>query len=243
MIAAGERVLLIIPTYNEAGNLPRLIGEIQEQRLPLEILVIDDNSPDGTGRIAEELSRQAPIQVLHRSGKLGIGSAHREGFRYAMAHGYRWTATMDADFSHSPEYLPALLEKAEPDRVVIGSRYIPGGGVSGWAWHRRWLTHTAHWLTMTLLRIPYDCTGGFRLYPVPLLRQLALDEVHSEGYAFLTELLFHITRRGFRVVEIPIVINSRHKGKSKISRSEIFKAAFTLIRLSLGSRAQSNGTP
>lgn len=242
MIAPGERVLLIIPTYNEAGNIARLIREIQEQRLPLEILVIDDNSPDGTAKIAEELASEAPVRVLCRSGKLGIGSAHREGFRYAIEHGYLWAATMDADFSHSPEYLPALLAKADQGRIVVGSRYIPGGGLSGWEWYRRVLTHTAHWLTTNLLKIPYDCTGGFRLYPVPLLRELALEEVHSEGYAFLTELLFHVSRKGFRVVEIPIIINSRHKGKSKISRAEILRAVKTLCRLSLQRMMRNGGT-
>lgn len=224
--------LVVIPTYNEAENLPRLIREIVQEKLPLDILVIDDHSPDGTGRIAEGMRSEAPVTVLHRAGKLGIGSAHKEGFLYAMAQGYRWVLTMDADFAHSPRYLKHLLEASEFSDMVVGSRYIPGGGLAGWSRARRVLTHTAHWLTTCCLGMPHDCTGGFRLYPVRLLQEIRLEEIHAEGYAFLIEMIFHIRKKGHAIGEIPIVISARHNGKSKISRSEIFRAIKTLSRLS-----------
>ena len=231
-MSARAETLVVIPTYNEAENLPQLIREIVQEKLPLDILVIDDRSPDGTGQIAEALKPEAPVAVLHRAGKLGIGSAHKQGFRYAIAHGYRQVLTMDADFAHSPRYLKHLLEASQFADVVVGSRYIPGGGLAGWSWARRILTHTAHWFTTSCLRIPYDCTGGFRLYPAALLKEINLEEIHAEGYAFLIEMLFHIRKKGHTVGEIPIVISTRHHGKSKISRAEILRAVQTLARLS-----------
>lgn len=243
MTPPSGKTLLIIPTYNEAENLPSLIREVVREGLSLDILVIDDHSLDGTGRIAEGMKSEAPVTVLHRTGKLGIGSAHKEGFRYAMAHGYRWAVTMDGDFAHSPRYLKRLLEGANFADVVVGSRYIPGGGLAGWSWPRRVLTHTAHWLTTSCLRMPYDCTGGFRLYPVELLRKIELDEIRAEGYAFLIEMLFHVRSRGYTIGEIPIVISTRHRGKSKISRSEILRAVKTLARLSLQRMCRNGSTP
>ena len=242
-MAARAETLVVIPTYNEAENLPRLVREIVQEKLPLDILVIDDHSPDGTGQVAEGLKSEAPLSVLHRPGKLGIGGAHKEGFRYAIRTGYRWVLTMDADFAHSPKYLKQLIEGLDFSDVVVGSRYLPGGGLAGWSWPRRLLTHTAHWLTTTCLRIPYDCTGGFRLYPVSLLKEIDLDEIRADGYAFLIELLFHIRKKGHTVGEVPIVISSRHKGKSKISRAEILRAVRTLLRLSFARRTRNGSHP
>ena len=234
---------MVIPTYNEAENLPRLIREIVKEKLPLDILVIDDHSPDGTGRAAEGLKSEAPVTVLHRAEKLGIGTAHKEGFRYAIQRGYRWVITMDADFAHSPRYLRQLIAGSNFADVVVGSRYLPGGGLAGWNWPRRLLTHTAHWLTTTCLGIPYDCTGGFRLYPVSLLQEINLDEIRAEGYAFLIEMLFHVRKKGHTVGQVPIVISSRHRGKSKISRAEILRAVKTLCRLSLQRMARNGSRP
>ena len=225
--------LLVIPTYNEAGNLERLIREVGAQALPLEILVIDDNSPDGTADLAEALSKEFPLKVLRRKGKLGVGSAHKEGFRYALEHGYGAVMTMDADFAHSPEYLREMLRQGEASDVVVGSRYLTGGGLSGWSLPRRLLTHTAHRLTVSLLGIPYDCTGGLRLYRSSLLRQIDFDGIRSEGNAFLIEMIFRISRRGFSVSQIPIVIPTRRLGESKVSQSEILRALKTVCRLSL----------
>ncbi len=227
-----SRALLIIPTYNEAGNITHLISEILEQGTGLDILIIDDSSPDGTAALAERLAERAPITVIRREGKLGIGSAHKRGFQYALDRGYEWALTMDADFSHSPRYLRDLLEASRCADVAVGSRYIPGGGLFGWGAFRLLLTHTAHWLTTHVLRVPYDCTGGFRLYHADVLRAIDFQRIRSEGYAFLIEMIFQVSRSGFQVREVPIVINSRHKGVSKISRYEIFKAVKTLLRLS-----------
>lgn len=224
--------LLIIPTYNEADNVERLIREILDQGLRLDLLIIDDNSPDGTAALAQGLAHEAPITVIRREGKLGIGSAHKRGFQHALDHGYDRIITMDADFSHSPSYLHALLESSSRADVVVGSRYIPGGGLSGWSAFRLCLTHTAHWLTTRLLKIPHDCTGGFRLYHARVLKETPFQSIRSEGYAFLIEMIFDVRHAGFSIREIPIVINSRHKGVSKISRYEILKAVKTLLRLS-----------
>ncbi len=242
-MAPWAETLVVIPTYNEAENLPRLIREIVQEKLPLDILVIDDHSPDGTGQVAEALKSEAPVTVLHRAGKLGIGGAHKAGFRYAMQRGYRWVLTMDADFAHSPRYLKQLIAGSNFADVVVGSRYLPGGGLAGWSLPRRILTHIAHGLTTSFLRIPYDCTGGFRLYPVALLKEINLDEIQAEGYAFLIEMLFHIRKKGHTVGEVPIVISSRHQGKSKISRAEILRAVKTLCRLSLQRMARNGSHP
>ena len=241
MTARTATALVIIPTYNEAGNIDRLLREIQGQSLPLDILVIDDHSPDGTGALVEQLSKEIPVRVLHRAGKLGIGSAHKEGFRWAIERGYGMVITMDADFAHSPDNLRKMLDQANGSDVVIGSRYMNGGGLEGWGLPRLLLTHTAHWLTDHLLGIPYDCTGGFRLYHTRVLSQIHYGEVRSEGYAFLIEMLFQVRKQGFTVAEIPIVISSRRLGKSKISRTEILRAVKTLLRLSLH-RVTRNGT-
>lgn len=231
-MAGRAETLVVIPTYNEAENLPRLVREIVQEKLPLDILVVDDHSPDGTGQVAESLKPEAPVAVLHREGKRGIGGAHKDGFRYAIRHGYQWVLTMDADFAHSPRYLRKLIEGSNFADVVVGSRYLPGGGLAGWSIPRKILTHVAHGLTTSLLGIPHDCTGGFRLYPVSLLKEINLDEIQAEGYAFLIEMLFHIRKKGHTVGEVPIVISSRHQGKSKISRVEILRAVETLGRLS-----------
>lgn len=227
------KTLLVLPTYNEKGTIGRLLEEIQNQGLELDLLVIDDHSPDGTGELVESLARRMPrLSLMRRPGKMGLGSAHKAGFRYALSHGYAQVITMDADFSHSPEYLSRMIEKSRRADVVVASRYIPGGGLVGWSAFRRFLTYTAHGLTTHLLGVPYDCTGGFRLYQASLLRRIDYESVRSEGYAFLIEMLFEIRRRGFSIQEIPIVIPLRNIGKSKISRTEVLKAIRTLVRLS-----------
>ena len=232
-MSATGKTLLVIPTYNEAGNLERLLRQIPAAELGLDLLVIDDSSPDGTGVLAEVLADELPLRVLHRPAKLGIGSAHKAGFRYAMAQGYGRVMTMDADFAHAPSDLAAMLACADRADVVIGSRYLSGGGLTGWSPWRRLVTHTAHWLTTRLLGLPYDCTGGFRLYDTAVFERVDLEAIHSDGYAFLTELLFTIVRQGFAVHELPVVITFREHGASKISRIEILRAVATLIRLSV----------
>ena len=232
-MTAAPKTLLVIPTYNEVENLERLLRQIPAAELGLDLLVIDDNSPDGTGVLAEVLADELPLHVMHRPAKLGIGSAHKAGFRYAVEQGYHRVATMDADFAHAPGDLAAMLACAERADVVIGSRYLRGGGLAGWSFWRRAVTHTAHWLTTHLLGLPYDCTGGLRLYDARVFAELDLEAIRSDGYAFLIELLFAIVRQGFTVHELPVVITFREHGASKISRIEILRAVRTLLRLSL----------
>ena len=228
---SGARTLLVIPTYNEAGNIERLLREIQAQGLGLDLLVIDDRSPDGTGQLVDRLAAGLPLTVIHREGKLGIGSAHKRGFAYAQEHGYTQVLTMDADFAHDPSYLRRVLAHAGSAEVVVGSRYMPGGGLRGWSAIRLIITHTAHWCTTHLLGLPFDCTGGFRLYRVSVFERFDYQGIQSDGYAFLIEMLYHLARVGCSIREVPITITSRHRGVSKISRVEILNAVKTLARL------------
>lgn len=225
--------LLILPTYNEAGNIGRLIQELQNERLDLDILVVDDNSPDGTGVLAERLATQAPITVIHRSEKQGLGSAHRLGLQYAMAHQYRFAITMDADFAHSPRYLRQMLAMASRSDVVIGSRYAPGGDFYKIGILRPLISWTIHWFATWLLHLPYDCTGGLRLYRVQALRGIDLKRIRSTGHAFLIEILSSIKQNGFSIQEFPVVIQPRREGKSKVSRFEMLQEAMACLRFFL----------
>lgn len=235
----GRTVLVVIPTYNEAGNIERLLREILAQELGLHVLVIDDHSPDGTGAILDRLTKELPLRVMHRESKLGIGSAHKRGFTYAKEHGYTHVLTMDADFAHDPSYLRAVLAHAGQADLVVGSRYLEGGGLRGWSRLRRIITHTAHWCTTHLLGLPYDCTGGFRLYNVAVFERFDYERIRSDGYAFLIEMLYYLRRVGCSIREVPITITSRNSGTSKISRVEILNAVKTLLRLSLRRTAPS----
>ncbi len=239
------KTLVIIPTYNEVGNIERLLREIVAQGLGLDILVIDDHSPDGTGILLDGLAAELPLQVIHREKKLGIGSAHERGFDYARERGYAHVLTMDADFAHDPAYLRSVLAHTGEADVVVGSRYMAGGGLRGWSLIRLLLTHTAHWCTTHLLGLPQDCTGGFRLYDVAVFERFDYHQIRSDGYAFLIEMLFYLRRAGCSILEVPITITSRHSGVSKISRVEILNAITTLLRLSLArpGRARGAGAP
>lgn len=225
--------LLVIPTYNEAGNLEGLIHEIQRQQLGLDLLIVDDHSPDGTGELADQLSTRLPVTVIHREKKLGIGSAHRVGLQYAIDRRYAYVMTMDADGSHSPEYLRPMVERATSADVVIGSRYVRGGGFHRFGWHRLLLTRIVHWLTTSLLNLPYDCTGGLRVYRVALLSTVDLHRIPSHGHAFLIELLSQIKQHGGVIHEYPITIQPRSTGRSKVSLGELWRSAMALMRLSL----------
>ena len=229
---ASRQTLLVIPTYNEAGNIERLLRAVFAQGLDLDVLVIDDRSPDGTGNILDRLAKELPLRVIHREGKQGIGSAHERGFDEARSHGYAQVLTMDADFAHDPSYLRELLARAGEADVIVGSRYLEGGGLRDWSLVRRLLTHTAHWCTTHLLGLPQDCTGGLRLYQVAALERFDYRRIRSDGYAFLIEMLYHLRRAGCSIREIPITISARNIGVSKISRVEILHAIQTLLWLS-----------
>ena len=228
------RALMVVPTYNERENLARLVGRLRALPGDVHVLVVDDSSPDGTGAIADAIAACNPgVHVLHRAGKLGLGTAYRAGFRYGLEHGYDYICTMDADFSHSPESLPALIDKAASGYdLVIGSRYVRGGAVVGSPPLRKFISYAANTLAHTILGVTArDCTAGFRCYRRQVLETVDLDAIFSSGYSFLVEMAFWVERAGFRTGEVPITFVNRTEGASKISKLEIYKAMYTIVRL------------
>ena len=225
----------IVPTYNEADNLSELIEELLALPLNLGVVVVDDNSPDGTGDLADHLAAMHPGRVfpIHREGKLGLGTAYIAGFRKAIGElGAERILTMDADFSHNPRYIPAMVELSRSKHVVIGSRYVPGGGTVNCSQKRIWLSKGANAVARALLGLKArDATAGFRLYRREVLQSIPLDQIFSSGYSFLVEMLFMCQRRGWQIGEVPIIFEDRRKGTTKISRQEIFKAQYTVFRL------------
>jgi dolichol-phosphate mannosyltransferase len=230
----SERALVIVPTFNEARNLPRIVPEILAQDERLEVLVIDDNSPDGTGKLADELATQDPrVYVLHREGKLGLGTAYLTGFRWALERGYEYVFEMDADHSHDPKHLPQFLDAAQHADLVLGSRYLKGRvTVVNWPMTRLLLSYFANIYAKVVTghRI-YDATGGFKCFRRRVLEAIDLDAVHSNGYSFQIEMSFRAWRQGFRIVEIPIVFVDRVEGSSKMSGAIVREAIWMVWRL------------
>ncbi len=224
---------VIIPTYNESDNIARLIGEVLALAIDTHIVVVDDNSPDGTGDIVDGLAARNPrVHIVHRPGKLGLGTAHIAGMRQAMALNLEPIITSDADFSHDPRYIPSLLAGLSRYDVVIGSRYVKGGGMKGRDLKLRIVSWGANLFARVMLGLrATDCTAGFRVYRRAVLESLDLDNVFSNGYSFLIEMLFLCQRQGWRIGEIPIVYQDRRAGTSKISKNEIYKATYTVLRL------------
>jgi len=225
------RVLVVTPTYNERDNLERFVGAVFESLPEAHVLVVDDASPDGTGKIADRLAgSDERVRVLHRSGKLGIGSAYIEGFRRGLAGGYDVLVQMDTDLSHDPRYLPAFLERiARGADVVLGSRNVPGGGVEGWGPGRHVLSKGGSLYSRTILGLPIrDLTSGFKAWRAPVLEAIDLGAIRSEGYSFQIEMTWRAVRRGFRVEEVPIVFVDRRAGKRKMSR-QIFLEAVAMV--------------
>ena len=225
---------VVLPTYNESENLARLVPELLALPYDLRVLVVDDNSPDGTGTLADRFAAEHPrrVEVLHRAGKLGLGSAYLAGFRRAFELGADFVLTMDADFSHHPSYIPAMLARSEAADLIIGSRYVPGGGAVDSPVLRRLLSRFANLVGHLVLNLhARDMTAGFRLYRRAVLDSIPLDRIFSSGYSFLIEMLFLVEQRGWRVAEVPILFRDRTYGRSKISRNEIFKALYTVARL------------
>lgn len=225
---------VIVPTYNERDNVAALVYQILALPLDIHVVVVDDNSPDGTGKIADELAKETnKVRVIHRAGKLGLGTAYIAGFKKGLAEGAVRLITMDADFSHNPSYIPQLVELANYYHITIGSRYVPGGGVVNWEVQRRFLSWGANAFARTILGLEArDCTAGFRCYHREVLQTIELDQIFSNGYSFLVEMIFKCQRKGFAVGEIPIIFANRERGDSKISKSEIYKAIYTVLRLS-----------
>ena len=228
------RGLVIIPTYNERDNLPRLIPQVLAQDPRLEVLVIDDASPDGTGAVADQLAAENPrVHVLHRKGKLGLGTAYLEGFRWGIEREYDWLFEMDADFSHDPAHLPQFIEKLAEHDLVLGSRYLEGRlTVVNWPIKRLLLSYYANVYARFVTGLPVaDLTGGFKAFRRPVLEAIARHRIVSEGYAFQIEMTFRAWKRGFRVCEIPIVFVDRTTGESKMSKGVIWESVWKVWQL------------
>lgn len=231
--ASSSRVLVGVATYNEVDNLPRLISAIRTALPSADILITDDNSPDGTGQVAERLAAaDSHIKVVHRPGKLGLGTAILAGMTYARTYGYDFFISMDADFSHDPRYLPALTQRTAGADVVIGSRYIPGGGVRNWPWSRYLISRLVNVLCRVLLALPVnDASGGFRCYRVGLLDRLRFDGLRSKGYSFQEEMLYRCRQAGAGIAEVPIVFVDRQRGASKVNVQEMVRSLAVLLAL------------
>ena len=229
MSETRSRALVIVPTYNERENLPRLVPQVLAEDPRLDVLVIDDASPDGTGEVADALAADDPrVHVLHRAGKLGLGTAYIAGFRWGLERGYGYLLEMDADFSHDPSHLPQFLEAIREYDVVLGSRYLHGRvTVINWPMSRLLLSYFANIYARVVTGLPVaDATGGFKCFRREVLEAIPLDEVGSEGYSFQIEMSFRAWQRGFRLGEIPIVFVDRTLGESKMSKRIIREAVW-----------------
>ena len=229
--------LVVIPTYNEKDNVIRLARAVLAQHPDIQILFVDDNSPDGTGNIIDELvSGSDRIHVLHRAGKLGLGSAYREGFKVALSMGADYILEMDADFSHDPAVLGEFLSAIQDSDLVIGSRYLNGVSVVNWPIRRLILSYFAsvytRWITGLQLR---DCTSGFKCFRKSALEAINLENVRSDGYSFQIEMNYRCMEKGFRITEIPIIFIDRNAGSSKMSRKIVREAVFMVWKLRFGS--------
>jgi len=226
------KTLIIIPTYNEFDNLRPLLQEIFSFAHAVDVLIVDDNSPDGTGKLADQIHVENPqVNVLHRAGKLGLGTAYIAGFKYAVEHGYDAAFEMDADFSHDPRYLPDFLQKIENADLVIGSRYVEGGDTPNWSLLRRFISGGGNIFARFMLGIPvHDCTAGYRCYRRQVLESIELDTIESQGYAFQVELAYRVYKHGFKIVETPIIFMDRRVGKSKMSRTIFLEGLTWVIR-------------
>lgn len=229
------RVVVALATYNEIENLPSLVDAIFAALPGANILVIDDNSPDGTGGWCDEqAASDRRLSCVHRAGKLGLGSATLEGMRWALARSYDVFVTMDADWSHDPQHLPQLVAATESADVAIGSRYCNGGRIEGWPIGRRVISRAMNGLSRQILRSPVrDSSGAFRAYRVEALRRISLDQVHAQGYAYLEEIIWHLRRAGVTFVEVPITFHERRAGRSKINVGEAVAKLMTLGRLAV----------
>ena len=237
---------LVLPTYNEAENVAAFVEAVRD-KLPASahVLVVDDNSPDGTGEIADRLAEaHENVSVLHRPHKEGLGPAYIAGFRRALAGGAGLVLEMDSDFSHDPAYLPRLLEAAERADLVIGSRYVEGGGVSEWGMLRRTISRGGSAYARFVLGLDvHDLTGGFKCFRREVLEAIDLDSIQAHGYAFQVEMTYRVIQHGFRVVEVPIVFRDRQAGSSKMDRSIVAEAAWRVPLLRFGGqRPKQRGT-
>ena len=236
-----RQLTVVVPTYNEVSNLPSLVDALVDLSLPnLKVLIVDDASPDGTGRLADDLAGQMPgtLSVIHRSGKLGLGSAYLKGFQAAIQAGAQAIGQMDADFSHSPSYLPEFLQRLESTDAVFGSRYVTGGRLDErWGIGRVFLSKFGNSYARVLLRLKVrDATGGFRIWRAETLQAIPLDRISSEGYVFQVEMAYLAQRLGFEIAELPIYFEDRRIGQSKMSLRIQIEAAIRVWLLPLSYR-------
>jgi dolichol-phosphate mannosyltransferase len=231
------KAVVVIPTYNERDNIERLAEQILKQDSGINVLIVDDNSPDGTGDVADKLAEaNARIKVLHRPGKLGLGSAYREGFRFALADGADYIVEMDADFSHDPEILPVFFAKMREVDLVIGSRYLNGVSVVNWPLRRLMLSYFASVYTRLITGMKLsDCTSGFKCFKRKVLETIDLDRIKSDGYSFQIEMNFRCLEMGFVAGEVPIIFIDRHAGSSKMSQQIVREAVLMVWKLKIGS--------
>jgi len=230
--------LVVVPTYNERENIALLVEALLALPLGLHVLVVDDNSPDGTGALVQEWTGREPrLHVLHRPGKMGLGGAYIAGFKWALANtGARYIFEMDADFSHDPAAIPEFLQRIASTDLVIGSRYVHGVTVVNWPLSRLILSVSANIYTRIITGLPlHDATGGFKCFRREVLEALPLDRIKSDGYSFQIEMNFHAWKRGYRIIEIPIVFTDRQVGTSKMSRRIVWEAAFMVWKLRFAS--------
>jgi dolichol-phosphate mannosyltransferase len=228
------RTLIVTPTYNESANLERFVSEVRRAAPEADLLIVDDASPDGTGELADSLARNdANVHVMHRAGKLGLGTAYVQGFLWGLERGYEYFFEMDADLSHQPRYLNDFLAAlGEGADVVVGSRNIKGGAVEGWGIGRKVLSKGGSLYSRLILGISiHDLTTGYKAFRRSVLEQIGLSTVHSNGYSFQIEMTFRALRRGFRVVEVPIVFIDRTLGQSKMNRKIFMEAIGVVFRL------------
>ena len=244
-------VWVVIPTYDEAGNVVRMLdavlGVLDGAGLDGRVLVVDDGSPDGTAELAEGVAaRDGRVAVLRRTAKEGIGPAYRAGFRHALDNGAALVVEMDCDFSHDPARIPALVAATADADLVIGSRYVPGGGVERWGATRRAISRVGCWYARTILGVPVrDLTGGFKCFRADVLRAIPLDEVSAAGYGFQVEMTYRAIRLGFRVAEVPITFSERTEGRSKMGGGIVVEAMLLVPRLrrQVGAAAPADAPP
>lgn len=234
------KLIIIIPTYNESQNIEKLLKKIFALNIPdLEVIIIDDNSPDGTSQLVGNLLilQSFNLHLITRQNKLGLGSAYLTGFKKALSLGADYIFEMDADFSHNPDDIPRLLEAAQNADLVIGSRKIAGGEIIGWNFWRKFMSNGAMWLSRLLLGLKVrDVTSGFRCFKRRVLETIPLDEIKSNGYAFQEELLYRAQKSGFTITEIPVIFVDRQEGKSKLSKKDIIEFFLIILRLKYASK-------
>src|ERR1700730_3945629 len=234
MVRRVARPLVCIPTYNEVSNILALVERVHEAAPEADVLIVADASPDGTGHaVRARISRDARLRIMARPANLGMGTACMEVFASSLQHGYASVLTMDSDFSHPADRIPALMRAVDDGApLAVGSRYVPGGAIEGWGIDSRVLSASANFVARQILRLrTHDCTGGFRCYSIRALQFLVTRPLRSSGYSALVELLTRCERAGLTIVELPITFTDRTRGQSKISRQEIFRAMATVLRL------------